>query len=144
MHGRQAGRRQKEAVQKHRQQLVDAKLVDQCNKLFDRMDTNGNGVITRDEHRAMFVQQYGADGLTESMIAVIEEQWQRCDPEGTGSITREAFARLQLPKLREAEAKAQEKRAKKKKKKKKKKRKAGGYEANERMRRQLDELQQLS
>jgi Ca2+-binding EF-hand superfamily protein len=85
-----------EAQRRERTAKLESKIRLQIRKMFDAMDGDGDGVITRAEQEAYF-ETKGADLMDAKIKAQMAEAWAKVDVNHDGRITFVEFEGLQLP-----------------------------------------------
>jgi hypothetical protein len=84
------------AEKKNKLEKLEKKVRAQIRKMFVAMDSDGDGIITREEQRA-FYRESGADLLDEKVLVAMEAAWAKVDVNHDGRISYDEFEALQLP-----------------------------------------------
>jgi hypothetical protein len=75
---------------------LEAKIKRKIKKIFDQMDLDDSGAITKEEMKE-FYSRSGADTTDELVQAQMDEQWDKVDVNTDGKVTLLEFETVQMP-----------------------------------------------
>jgi hypothetical protein len=81
---------------------LEQKMRTQCRKMFDKMDVDHNGLITKEELEKFYIISGSNPHENAEARTHLEAQWAKADPNGSGKISQADYENLQVPVMMEA------------------------------------------
>jgi BMFP domain-containing protein YqiC len=81
---------------------LEQKMRRQCRQMFDKMDVDHNGLITKEELEKFYIISGSNPHENAEARTHLEAQWAKADPNGSGKIAQADYENLQVPVMMEA------------------------------------------